>query len=142
MSSSSRITNDKIASFELGPYLEEHRETLDKLSKSDMPPKSRMFYKEVIADKHHETDHLLIKYNIINFSNNRKNFLRINAEMTPDLVIKHEEIIFSSNGVGGGDSREIKRTIVHHDNAVHKEHKEWLKKLHDKHHHHHARQIG
>ena len=54
-----------------------------------------MFYKEVIADKHHETNHLLIKYSIINFSNNRKNFLRINAEMTPDFVIKHEEIIFS-----------------------------------------------
>jgi hypothetical protein len=127
--SSSIITNEKIASFELGPYWEEHRETLDKLSKSDMPPKSRMFYKEVIADKHHETNHLLIKYSIINFSNNRKNFLRINAEMTPDLVIKHEEIIFS-DGLA-----EAKRTIVHHDNAVHKRHKEWLKKLHDKHHH-------
>ena len=127
--SSSIITNDKIESFELGPYWEEHRETLDKLSKSNMPPKSRMFYKEVIADKHHETNHLLIKYSIINFSNNRKNFLRINAEMTPDLIIKHEEIIFS-DGLAG----EVKRTIVHHDNAVHKGHKEWLKKLHDKHH--------
>ena len=30
---------------------------------------------------------------------------------------------------------EVKKTIVHHDNAVHKGHKEWLKKLHDKHHH-------
>jgi hypothetical protein len=128
-SSSSKITNEKIARFELGPYWEEHRETLDKLSKSNMPPKSRMFYKEVIADKHPETNHLLIKYSIINFSNNRKNFLRINVEMTPDLLIKHEEIIFS-DGLG-----EANRTIVHHDNAVHKSHKEWLKKLHDKHHH-------
>jgi hypothetical protein len=34
--------------------------------------------------------------------------------MTPDLVIKHEEIIFS-DGLG-----EAKRTIVHHNNAVHK----------------------
>jgi hypothetical protein len=31
-SSSSKITNEKIARFELGPYWEEHRETLDKLS--------------------------------------------------------------------------------------------------------------
>jgi hypothetical protein len=139
MSSSSIITNEKIESFELGPYWEEHRETLDKLSKSDMPPKSRMFYKEVIADKHHKTNNLIIKYSIINFSHNRKNFLTINAEMTPDLVIKHEEIIFSSNGVGGTSGNEVKRTIVHHDKAVHKKHKEWLKKLHDKHHHHHAR---
>jgi len=99
--SSSIITNDKIEVFELGPYWEAHRETLDKLSKSDMPPKSRMSYKEIIADKHHETDNLLIKYSVINFSNNRKNFLRINAEMTPDLVIKHEEIIFSDGHIEG-----------------------------------------
>ena len=89
----------KLKALRLGPYWEEHRETLDKLSKSNMLPKSRMSYKEIIADKHHETDNLLIKYSIINFSNNRKNFLRINAEMTPDLVIKHEEIIFS-DGLG------------------------------------------
>ena len=51
--------------------------------------------------------------------------------MTPDLVIKYEEIIFSSSGLSSG---EVNKTIVHHDNAVHKGHKEWLKKLHDKHH--------
>ena len=124
----SSITNEKIESFELGPYWEEHRETLSRLSKTDMPSKSSMFYKEVIADKHHETNHLLIKYGVINFSNNRKNFLRINVEMTSDLVIKHEEIIFSDG------LNQAKRTIVQHDNAVHKGHKEWLKKLHDKHH--------
>ena len=45
-----------MATFELSPYWQEHRETLDKLSKTDMPPKSRMFYKEVIADIHHETN--------------------------------------------------------------------------------------
>jgi hypothetical protein len=136
--SSSKVTNEKISTFELGPYWLEHRETLDKLSKSNMPPKSRMFYKEVVADKHRETNNLIIKYSIINFSHNRKNFLRINAEMTPDLVIKYEEIIFSSSrGLddGGGVDREVKKTIVHHDSAVHKGHKKWLKKLHDKHHH-------
>ena len=136
MSSSSIVTSETITTFELGPYWLEHRETLDKLSKKDMPPKSRMFYKEVIADTHRETNNLIIKYSIINFSHNRKNLLRINAEMTPDLVIKHEEIIFSSSGLGsGGVDSEVKKTIVHHDNAVHKGHKEWLKKLHDKHHH-------
>ena len=135
MSSSSTVTNEKMAIFELSPYWQEHRETLDKLSKTDMPPKSRMFYKEVIADKHHETNNLIIKYSIINFSHNIKNFLTINAEMTPDLVIKYEEIIFSSSGLGSGNgSGEVNKTIVHHDNAVHKGHKEWLKKLHDKHH--------
>ena len=131
MSSSSVVTNEKIATFELSPYWQEHRETLDKLSKRDMPPKSRMFYKEVIADTHHETNNLIIKFSIINFSHNKKNFLTINAEMTPDLVIKYEEIIFSGSGLGSG---EVNKTIVHHDNAVHKGHKEWLKKLHDKHH--------
>ena len=136
MSSSSTVTNEKIATFELSPYWQEHRETLDKLSKTDMPPKSRMFYKEVIADKHHETNNLIIKYSVINFSHNIKNFLTINAEMTPDLFIKYEEIIFSSSGLGSSSgSGEINKTIVHHDNAVHKGHKEWLKKLHDKHHH-------
>jgi hypothetical protein len=138
MSSSSIVTNEKITTFELSPYWQEHRETLDKLSKRDMPPKSRMFYKEVIADKHHETNNLIIKYSIINFSHNKKNFLTINAEMTPDLVIKYEEIIFSGSGLGGG---EVNKTIVHHDNAVHKGHKEWLKKLYDKHHHEIRRKI-
>jgi hypothetical protein len=60
-----------------------------------MPSKSNICYKEVIAHKNDETNHLLLKYGIINFSNNRKNFLRINAEMTSDFLIKSEEIIFS-----------------------------------------------
>ncbi len=86
-SESSSIIHENIENFELGAYWEEHRETLYKLSKSDMPSKSNMFYKEVIAHKNDETNHLLLKYGIINFSNNRKNFLRINAEMTPDFLL-------------------------------------------------------
>jgi len=91
-------------------------------------PKSSMLYKEVIAHKNHETNHLLLKYCIINFSNNRKNFLRINAEMTPDFLIKSEEIIFS-DGLG-----QAKRTTVSDENDIHKGHRNWLKKMHEKHH--------
>ena len=61
MPSSSSIIHENIDNFELGPYWEEHRETLDKLSKSDMPSKSTMFYKEVIAHRNDETNHLLLK---------------------------------------------------------------------------------
>ncbi len=125
--SSSSIVNEKIENFELGPYWEEHRETLNKLSKNDMPSKSRMFYREVIAHKNDETDSLLLKYGIINFSNNKKNFLRINAEMTPNFVIKSEEIIFSD----GLDHTQ--RTIVCDNNAIHDGHREWLKNLYEKH---------
>ncbi len=125
--SSSSIINEKIENFELGQYWEEHREALNKLSKSDMPLKSRMFYKEVIARKDDETDNLLLKYGIINFSNNKKNFLRINAEMTSDFVIKSEEIIFSD----GLD--QTQRTIVYDNNAIHDGHREWLKNLYEKH---------
>jgi hypothetical protein len=130
MSSSSSIIHENIENFELGPYWEEHRETLDKLSKKDMPSKSNMFYKEVIAHKNDETNHLLLKYGIINFSNNRKNFLRINVEMTPDFLIKSEEIIFSDG------LEQAKRTIVSDENAIHKGHREWLKKMHEKHYQH------
>jgi hypothetical protein len=128
MPPSSSIIHENIDNFELGPYWEEYRETLDKLSKKDMPPKSSMLYKEVIAHKNDETNHLLLKYCIINFSNNRKNFLRINAEMTPDFLIKSEEIIFS-DGLG-----QAKRTTVSDENDIHKGHRNWLKKMHEKHH--------
>ena len=89
-SSSSSIIYENIENFELGPYWEEHRETLDKLSKSNMPSKSSMFYKEVIAHKNDETNNLLLKYGIINFTNIRKNYLRHNTEMTLDYLIKSE----------------------------------------------------
>lgn len=131
--SSSSIIHENIENFELGPYWEEHRETLDKLSKRNVPSKSSMFYKEVTADKNDETNHLLLKYGIINFSGNRKDFLRINAEMTPDFLIQNEEIIYS-NGV-----EQAKRTIISNENDINEGHKEWLKKLHEKHYRH---QIG
>ncbi len=127
---SSSIIHENIENFELGPYWEEHREALVKLSKRDMPSKSSMLYKEVISHKNDENNHLLLKYGIINFSNNRKNFLRINAEMTPDFLIKSEEIIFS-NGL-----EQAKRTIVSNENDIHQGHKEWLKKIYEKHYQH------
>jgi hypothetical protein len=123
---SSSIIHENIENFELGPYWEEHKETLDKLSKKDMPSKSSMFYKEVIANKNEEANHLLLKYGIINFSNNRKNFLRINVEMTPDFLIKSEEIIFSDG------LEQAKRTLVSDHNDIHKDHKDWLKKMYQK----------
>jgi hypothetical protein len=130
MSSSSSIIHENIKNFELGPYWENHRETLEKLSKSEMPSKSSMFYKEVIAHIDDETNLIILKYGIINFSNNRKNFLRINAEMTSEFIIKNEEIIFSDG------LEQVKRTIVSDENYIHEGHKEWLKKLYEKHHPH------
>jgi hypothetical protein len=127
---SSSIIHENIDTFELGPYWEGYRETLDKLSKSDMPSKSSMFYKEVIAHRNDETNHLLLKYGIIHFTNNKKNFLRINAEMTPDYLIKSEEIIFSDG------LEQAKRTIVSDQNDIHKGHRDWLKKMYEKHYSH------
>jgi hypothetical protein len=127
---SSSIIHENIENFELGPYWEEHKETLDKLSKKDMPSKSSMLYKEVIANKNEEANHLLLKFGIINFSNNRKNFLRINVEMTPDFLIKSEEIIFSDG------LEQAKRTLVSDQNDIHKDHKDWLKKMYQKHYGH------
>ncbi|MDN5847787.1 MAG: hypothetical protein L0H53_16100 [Candidatus Nitrosocosmicus sp.] len=126
-SPSSSIIYENIENFELGSYWEEHRETLDKLSKSNVPSKSSMFYIEVTADKNDETSHLLLKYGIINFSGNRKDFLRINAEMTADFLFKSEEIIYSNGG------EQTKRTIISNENDISEGHKEWLKKLHKKH---------
>ena len=123
---SSSITRDEIKSFDLGPYWEEHKETLDELSKSNMPSKSIIKYNEIIAEKHDETNNLLLKYGIINFSNSGKNLLRINVEMTPNFVIKREEIIFSD-----GRLDQAKRTIVNDDKAIHEGHREWLKNLYE-----------
>ncbi len=128
--SPSPIINENIENFDLGPYWEEHREALNKLSKSDMLPKSSMYYKEVIADKNNETNNLLLKFGIVNFSSNRKNFLRINAEMTPNFIIQNEEIIFSDT------FDQAKRTIVNNDSEIHQGHKEWLRRLYEKHRYH------
>jgi hypothetical protein len=125
---SSLVTRDEIEDFDLGPYWEEHKETLGELSKSDMPSKAIMKYNEIIAEKHNETNNLLLKYGIINFSNSGKNLLRINVEMTPDFVIKREEIIFSD-----GNINQAKRTIVNDDNAIHDGHRKWLKNLYENH---------
>ena len=58
----SSIKSEKIQQFELGPFWEGHREMLGKLVETDMPSKSRMHYTEVVADRHPETNNLLIKY--------------------------------------------------------------------------------
>ena len=92
--------------------------------------RSSMLYNQVISNKNEEANHLLLKYGIINFSNNRKNFLRINVEMTPDFLIKSEEIIFSDG------LEQAKRTLVSDQNDIHKDHKDWLKKMYQKHYGH------
>ena len=123
---SSSIKSEKIGQFELGPFWEEHREMLAKLVKTEMPSKSRMHYTEVVVDRHPETNNLLIKYGLINFVSNKKNFLRIHAELAPDYTVKQEEIIFGDN------LHEAKKTTLN-DNQIHNGHREWLKSLFDKH---------
>lgn len=122
----SSIRSEKIEQFELGPFWEDHREMLGKLVRTEMPSKSRMHYTEVFADRHPETDNLLLKYGLINFVSNKKNFLRIHAEMAPDYKVKQEEIIFGDN------LYEAKKTTLN-DNQIHNGHREWLKNLFDKH---------
>jgi len=123
---SSGIRSEKIQQFELGPYWEDHREMLGKLVRTEMPSKSRMHYTEVIADRHPETNNLLVKYGLINFVSNRRNFLRVHAEMTPDYIVKQEEIIFGDN------LHEAKKTALN-DSQIHNGHREWLKNLFDRH---------
>jgi hypothetical protein len=122
----SSIKGEKIEKFELGPFWEGYREMLDKLVETNMPSKSRMHYTEVIAKRHPETNNLLVKYGLINFASNKKNFLRIHAEMTPDYIVKQEDIIF------GNSLYEAKKTTVN-DNQIHDGHRQWLKNLFDKH---------
>lgn len=114
----SSIRSEKIQQFELGPFWEDHREMLGRLVKTNMPPRSRMYYTEVIAEKQPETNNLLLKYGLINFFSNKKNFLRIHAEMTPDYTVSQEEIIFGDN------LHEAKKTILS-DNQIHDGHREW-----------------
>ena len=123
---SSAIKSENIEQFELGPFWEDHREMLGKLVKTDMPSKSRMHYTEVVADRHPETNNLLIKYGLINFVTNKKNFLRIHAEMAPDYTVKQEEIIFGDN------LHQAKKTTLN-DSQIHNGHRVWLKNLFDKH---------
>ena len=122
----SSIKSEKIQQFELGPFWEGHREMLSKLVETDMPSKSRMHYTEVVAHRHPETNNLLVKYGLINFVSNKRNFLRINAEMMPDYTVNQEEIIFGDNLHGA------KKTTLS-DNQIHDGHREWLKNLFDKH---------
>jgi hypothetical protein len=122
----SSIKNERIQQFELGPFWEGHREMLGKLVETDMPSNSRMHNTEVVANRHPETNNLLLKYGLMNFVDNKKNFLRIHAEMTPDYTVTQEEIIFGDNLYGA------KKTTVN-DNQIHDGHREWLKNLFDKH---------
>jgi hypothetical protein len=99
---------------------------LSMLVKTDMPSKSRMHYTEVVADRRPETKYPLTKYGLINSVSNKKNFLRIHAEMAPDYIVKQGEIIF------GYQLHQAKKTTSN-DNQIHNGHREWLKNLFDKH---------
>jgi hypothetical protein len=107
----------------LGDFLEENEAMLKKVSKKNMPSKTRLIYKQISTDHNENGDTYFSYYEMLNIYDDRNHFMKISTEFTKDLDIKREEI------VTGGNPSVDKKTILSNDEITNKSHKEWLKEM-------------
>jgi hypothetical protein len=92
--SSSGISSERTHSMNLSSFWKKNEPLLREIERSEMPPKSRLVYKEITNNTHATNNHLRIYFDLVNIYNNRKNFFEIVAEIALDSSsIVKEEII-------------------------------------------------
>lgn len=120
MSKSTGVSSEQIERIDISPFWKKNEQLLKELERSEMPPRSRLVYKET-ASSAGSNNRVLTSYDLVNIYDNRKNFFGIVAEIAPDrsLVIK-EEI------VAGSKLSDAKKTTVDGSRISSKAHIDWL----------------
>jgi hypothetical protein len=122
--SSPSIITQKVYHLDLGRFWEKNESLLKHLTYTDMPSKSRLFFKEISTEHDKRQDIDITRYDLVNIYDNRKNYLQISAEFAPDESIRKEEIVVGNTLTDG------KKTTLSGSNITNKGHIEWLKDMH------------
>jgi len=117
------IISQKINHMDVGFFWKHNKPILEKLQHQKMPSQSRLVYKDVSTKHNKSNGAYLTQYDLVNFYDNRKNFLKIFVEFRPDLSIKKEEIIV------GNSLSEAKKTTLEGRKVTSLGHAEWLRHM-------------
>jgi hypothetical protein len=123
-SSPAGISSGQVSRIDISPFWKKNELLLGQLERSEMPPKSRLIYKEIANNTDSNNNHIITNYDLVNIYDNRKNFFGIVAELAPDRssIIK-EEI------VAGSSLSDAKKTVVDGNKIINKAHIDWLKTM-------------
>lgn len=117
------IISQKINHMDVGFFWKHNKSILEKLQHQRMPSQSRLVYKDVSTKHDKSNGTYLTQYDLVNFYDNRKNFLKIFVEFRHDLSIKKEEILV------GNSLSEAKRTTLEGNKVTSLGHIEWLRHM-------------
>ncbi len=117
------ITSKKIDHMDVGEFWKHNESILEKLEHQRMPFQSRMIYKDVSTSYDKAKGTYMTQYDLVNFYDNRKNFMKILAEFGPDMMLDREEIIV------GRSLSEAKKTIISGNKVTSPGHIKWLHQL-------------
>jgi hypothetical protein len=117
------VSSEHVGNLDFVPFWKKNKSLVRELEKSEMPSKSRLFYKE-ISNGQDSNNRLMTNYDLVNIYGNRKNFFSITAELSPDRssIIK-EEI------VAGNRLHDAKKTIVDGSRITNKAHIKWMREM-------------
>lgn len=117
------VSSKYVGNLDFLPFWKKNKSLVRELEKSEMPSKSRLFYKEISTGQD-SNNRLMTNYDLVNIYGNRKNFFSITAELSPDRssIIK-EEI------VAGNRLQDAKKTIVDGSRITNKAHIKWMREM-------------
>jgi hypothetical protein len=117
------ITSKTINHMDVGEFWKHNKPILEKLERQRMPFQSRMIYKDVSISHDKTTGTYMTQYDLVNFYDNRKNFLKILAEFGPDMMLDREEI------VAGNSLSEATMTTISGNKVTSPGHIKWLRQM-------------
>lgn len=108
---------------DVGSFWKHNEPMLEMLENQKMPPRSRLVYKDMSAKHNKSKGTYLAQYDLVNFYDNRKNFLKIRVEFGEDMSIKREEIYT------GSDLSLARKTMLAGSNVTSRGHIAWLRNM-------------
>ena len=130
MGNTSGISYEQIDNLNLLPFWKKNEHLLRDLDSSEMPAKSRLFFKEIVNSNQvsnnnsNNKNDVITNYDLVNIYDNRKNFFSITAELSPDRSsIIREEII------AGNKLSNAKKTAIDGSKITNQAHVDWLKEM-------------
>lgn len=114
------ISSQKINHMDVGDFWKHNEPILEKLEHQEMPSHARMVYKDASARQDKSSGKYLTQYDLVNFYDNRKNFLKIIAQFGPNMRLDKEEILV------GNSLSKAKKTIIEGSKVTNSAHIKWL----------------
>ncbi len=114
------ISSQKINHMDVGDFWKRNEPILEKLEQQEMPSHSRMVYKDVSVRHDKSSGKYMTQYDLVNFYDNRKNFLKIVAQFGPNMRLDKEEIMV------GNSLSEAKKTTMEGNTVTNPAHIKWL----------------